>query len=216
MTSLRSKRADKPAAQQSGTEEAVQQSDVTVLRPTAPLLADLAGYGEARTWGEDLARDIADALLRKIAWSDLDRGCLLVGPPGTGKTTFARALAATCKVPLIVTSYAEWLKSGDGHQGHVIQAMAATFVTAKKLAPSIVFVDEIDSMPARGHGAIHSDWNNQIVNAFLAETDGAASRDGVIVVGACNNAGNLDPALLRPGRFERVIDIPKPSAGRRP
>ena len=80
-------------------------------------MADLAGMTEARQWGEATARDLALYKQGKLAWKDIDPGCLLYGPPGTGKTTYAKALAATCGVPLVATSFSEWQSADEGHLG---------------------------------------------------------------------------------------------------
>jgi ATP-dependent Zn protease len=172
-------------------------------------LRDLAGMAEARAWGEALASDID--LYRKCGmhWSDIDPGCVLHGPPGTGKTTYARALAASCDLPLISTNFAEWQGAGEGHLGSLIDAMRKTFQTAMQNAPCILFIDELDSIPTRGKGS-HQDYWNAVVNALLKEFDDI-SRKQVIVVAACNHPEMLDPALVRSGRLDRMIAIPLPT-----
>lgn len=178
--------------------------------PERPLLSQLAGMPEARAWGEALAQDIALYKAGRIAWSDIDAGCVLYGPPGTGKTTFARAIAATAKVPLIATSYAEWAR-GTHYGAQIINAMRATFKTASDNAPCVVAIDELDSLPARASLSSEHVSTYAIVNALLEQLDGLNRRPGIIVIGACNHYERLDPALVRPGRLGRSIHIPLPA-----
>ena len=112
---------------------------------------------------------------------------MLGGVPGTGKTTFAKALAASCNVPLIATSYSVWQRGDDGHLGNVLTAIHEDFKRAIESAPSILFIDEIDMMPSREHqNHRHRDWWDAIVGALLQELDGIVSREGVVVIAAIN------------------------------
>ena len=177
----------------------------------APTLDRLHGMEEAVAWGEAVARDLRAFQQGSLPWSAVDRGCLLSGPPGCGKTLFAQGLAATCGVPLICGSYGEWLGTGQGHQGDLLNAMRKSFAKARTQVPSILFVDEIDSFPNRATITHHhADWVIQVVNALLAEIDGASSGQGVILVGACNHPNKLDSALVRSGRLDRHIRIRLP------
>jgi len=178
--------------------------------PAGPLLCQLAGMPEARAWGEGLAQDLALYKAKRLAWSEIDPGCVFYGPPGTGKTTLARAIAATAKVPLIATSYAEWSRSGQ-YVSDFIRAMHATFRTATQNAPCIVAIDELDSMPARGSLSAEHPGTYAIVNALLEQLDGLDRRPGVVVIGTCNHPDRLDPALVRAGRLGRSIEITLPS-----
>lgn len=185
----------------------------TSVRP----LEALHGYGEAKTWGLELARDLADYRQGIIPWSDVDGGLLLSGPPGTGKTTFAKSLAETCGVGLVVGSYSMWISNGDGHQGDLLKAMRSAFDTARKLKPCILFIDEADNFVQRGsigHGK-SDEWMRGVVNGLLELLDGATSREGVIVIGACNDASGIDEALRRSGRLDRHIELGMPDAGAR-
>ncbi|NGO54560.1 AAA family ATPase [Allomesorhizobium camelthorni] len=176
---------------------------------SGPTLDDLHGLGEAGDWGRELAVDLADWKAGKIGWEDVDRGILLSGPPGTGKTTFAGALARTCDVHLVLGSIGRW--QARGHLGDLLKAMRAAFDEARKNAPSIIFLDEIDAVGDRerfsGHNAQYS---TEVVAALLECIDGTERREGVVVVGACNHPERLDAALVRAGRLDRHVRIPLP------
>lgn len=174
-----------------------------------PSLHTLPGYGEVGRWGRDLAIDIDLWRLGKLSWSDIDKGMLLHGPPGTGKTYFAKALAVTCKMTLVSASLGKW--QAMGHLGDTLKAMGKSFAEAKRKAPSILFLDEIDAIGDRdefiGENAFYC---TEVVNALLEHLDGSADRDGVIVVGACNEANKIDRAILRAGRLEKHVFFDKP------
>ena len=183
-----------------------------VDKPSALRLEETHGYGEARDWGLRLAEDIASWKRGEIAWEDVDRGALLCGPPGCGKTSYAKALAASCGVELVVASAGRW--QAAGHLGDYLKAMRQSFKQAQTKAPSILFLDEFDSVGSRDV-AIDSDnhdYKRQAVNALLECLDPSEGREGVVVVGATNDASGIDPALMRPGRLEIRIDIPLPDA----
>jgi cell division protease FtsH len=178
-------------------------------QPRAMTLQELAGYGPAQTWGLDLASDLAAWKAGELAWADVDRGVLLCGPPGTGKTTFAAALAKSCEAHLVAASVARW--QATGHLGDLLKAMRKAFSEARKNAPSILFIDEFDSIGDRAKFSDHhASYSIQVVNGLLECIDGLDDREGVVIVGACNNSDGIDPALLRPGRLDRQIDIPLP------
>ncbi|MBL0375383.1 AAA family ATPase [Rhizobium sp. KVB221] len=181
-------------------------------KPTSPRLEDLFGYGEAKTWGLQLAQDLRDFRDGAIAWDDVDRGLLLSGPPGCGKTTYAAALAETCGAHLELASYGKWFSKGSG-QGDLIRRMRESFERAGANAPAILMIDEIDSFADRDtQPEWHAEWSRQVVNALLECLDGAGGRDGVVVIGACNNPDIVDPAIKRAGRLDRHIQIPLPDA----
>ncbi|HZD91382.1 MAG TPA: ATP-binding protein, partial [Pseudolabrys sp.] len=166
-----------------------------------PALGELHGLGAARAWGEGLAADLCEYKAGRLPWSEIDRGALITGAPGTGKTTFARALARAADVHFVATSYSNWQSNGDGHLGFVTKAIRAVFAEARERKPSILFIDEIDTLPARGTSTRHDEWWTAITNSLLEELDGFERREGVIVIAACNNPSRLDPALVRAGRL---------------
>jgi hypothetical protein len=176
---------------------------------SGPTLDDLHGLGEAGEWGRELATDLADWRTGKIGWEDVDRGILLSGPPGTGKTTFAGALARTCGVHLVLGSLGRW--QAKGHLGDLLKAMRAAFDEARRNAPSIVFIDEIDAVGDRERFSDHNaQYCTEVVAALLECIDGFEGREGVVVVGACNHPDRLDAALVRAGRLDRHVQIPLP------
>jgi cell division protease FtsH len=170
----------------------------------------LAGYGDAQRWALDLKTDLEAFGNKEVGWSDLSSRLLLSGPPGTGKTTFAKALCNTLQLPLIATSVARWLEAS--HLGDVLAAMNATFDQATRNAPCILFIDEVDNIGNRGGGGDrpHNDYWSSLVNRVLELLDGASKTEGVIVVGATNRPDKIDPAILRSGRLEKHIVIPAP------
>lgn len=175
-------------------------------------LQNMAGYGEARDWGLELATDIRDWKAGLIKWNDVDKGLLLSGPPGTGKTIYANALARTCGVPVVHGSAAQW--QARGHLGDFLKAMRANFAEAKKLAPAILFIDELDSFGDRNDGSDNQNqsYDTKAINGFLECLDGSQDRDGVVVVAACNFPDRIDAAILRSGRLDRHIRIELPNA----
>jgi hypothetical protein len=181
------------------------------LRP-GPRLEDLEGMPGAKDWGLRLLRDLADFRRGLIKWSDMDRGLLLYGQPGTGKSLFAESLARSAGLPLIATSFSAWQSSRTGHLGDCLSAMRGVFDEARRLAPSILFIDELDAIGSRtGADKDHRDYWTSVVTSFLELLDGPNDRrNGVIVLGATNNVTVLDPAIVRAGRFDRIIEVPMP------
>jgi cell division protease FtsH len=175
-----------------------------------PLLSEMHGLGPAKQFGLELAADLRAYIAGTLPWSACPRGLLVSGPPGTGKTCYARALSAEAGVHFIATSYSEWQSHKDGHLGNVTAAIRKTFADASANKPCIVFIDEIDSLPARGGGDRSDLWWTAIVNTLLEQLDGFERREGVVVISACNDPSKLDPALIRAGRLDHHIAIPLP------
>lgn len=176
-------------------------------------LKDLHGMGEARQFAQDLIADIHAAIAGQLEWSQVDRGALLVGPPGTGKTTLAKAIAKDCGVKFVQGSASTWMAEGVSLGPH-IQAIRKTFAEARQYSPSILFIDEIDSLGSREQFANdqNSIYQTEVVNAVLEQMQGMDPSAPVVVIGATNNENSVDPALRRSGRLDRVIRISRPNS----
>jgi len=178
---------------------------------STPRLEALFGYGEAKSIGQAIVADLAAYRDGKISWAAVDKGLLLVGPPGTGKTTFAKSLAKSAGLPLVAGSLAQWQSAREGHLGHCLAAMRESFAEAKRKAPCILFVDELDSFGSRTLFNDHNkDYSTQVVNGLLECLDGVGGRQGIVVVGATNHDAGIDPAITRAGRLDRTVRIPLP------
>ena len=179
-----------------------------------PALADLPGLGAA---GLELARIVDDITAYRagnLPWADVANGVLLIGPPGTGKTTVAEALATSIGVPYFATSLAD-LQEEAGRGSYVLTAMRQLFTDARQAAKesgaAVIFIDEIDSLPSRGNRPDHnSSYFTNVLNGLLTLLDGKVPRDGVLVVGATNHPERLDPGLIRPGRLGLHVTLGTP------
>ncbi|MFB8077577.1 MULTISPECIES: ATP-dependent zinc metalloprotease FtsH [unclassified Streptomyces] len=177
--------------------------------------ADVAGIDEV----EGELNDVVDFLKNPQAYREMGakmpRGVLLAGPPGTGKTLLARAVAGEAGVPFFSASASEFIEMIVGVGASRVREL---FAEARKVAPAIIFIDEIDTIGrARGGGSGMGghDEREQTLNQILTEMDGFTGSEGVIVLAATNRADVLDPALTRPGRFDRIVHVNPPDRGGR-
>jgi len=171
--------------------------------------ADVAGIDEAKEELEEIVEFLQDPQKFSRLGGKIPKGALLVGPPGTGKTLLARAIAGEAGVPFFAISGSDFVEMFVGVGASRVRDM---FEQAKKNAPCIVFIDEIDAVGRqRGSGmGGGNDEREQTLNQLLVEMDGFESNEGVILLAATNRADVLDKALLRPGRFDRQIHVPNP------
>jgi len=170
---------------------------------------DVAGIDEAREELEEIVEFLKDPQRFSKLGGQIPKGALLVGSPGTGKTLLARAIAGEAGVPFFTISGSDFVEMFVGVGASRVRDM---FDQAKKNAPCIVFIDEIDAVGRhRGHGLGNSnDEREQTLNQLLVEMDGFEANEGIIIIAATNRPDVLDPALLRPGRFDRQVVVPIP------
>ena len=197
---------------QMGTVMNIGRSRAKVYTTEKPrtTFADVAGYGPVK---EEI-NEVVDFLKLPGKFRDIGaripKGVLLVGPPGTGKTLIARAVAGEAGVPFISVTGSDFMEMFVGVGAARVRDL---FATARKQAPAIIFVDEIDSIGRKrgaGLGGGH-DEREQTLNQMLAEMDGFEATEGIVMMAATNRPDVLDPALLRPGRFDRQIMVPLPT-----
>ena len=176
---------------------------------TKVTFSDVAGVDEAKEELQEVIAFLKDPKKFTRLGGRIPKGCLLVGPPGTGKTLLARAIAGEAGVPFFSISGSDFVEMFVGVGASRVRDL---FLQAKKQAPCIVFVDEIDAVGRQrgaGLGGGH-DEREQTLNQLLVEMDGFEANDGVILIAATNRPDVLDPALLRPGRFDRRVVVPRP------
>ena len=170
---------------------------------------DVAGIDEAKQELEEIVEFLKDPHKYQRLGGKIPKGCLLVGPPGTGKTLLARAIAGEANVPFFTISGSDFVEMFVGVGASRVRDM---FEQGKKNAPCIIFIDEIDAVGRhRGAGlGGGNDEREQTLNQLLVEMDGFETNEGVILIAATNRPDVLDPALLRPGRFDRQVTVPNP------
>ncbi len=170
---------------------------------------DVAGIDEAKEELEEIVEFLRNPQKYSRLGGKIPKGALLVGPPGTGKTLLARAIAGEAGVPFFTISGSDFVEMFVGVGASRVRDM---FEQAKKNAPCILFIDEIDAV-GRSRGAGYGGGNDereQTLNQLLVEMDGFEANEGIIIVAATNRPDVLDPALLRPGRFDRQVTVPNP------
>ena len=187
------------------------QSKAKLVHPesTNVTFADVAGIDEVKEEVEEIIDYLKDQKRFSLLGAEIPKGILLVGAPGTGKTLLAKAIAGEAKVPFFFISGSDFVEMFVGVGAARVRDM---FEKAKASAPCIIFIDEIDAVGRKrgaGLGGGH-DEREQTLNQLLAEMDGFQSNKGIIMLAATNRPDVLDPALLRPGRFDRRITVPRP------
>jgi len=219
-------RARLPGEQELRRLEPVQL-DAAFLAPStlavAERLAGIVHAQKASTWvtldhvkGVDGVRnrldrmrlDLEDWRQGHVPWSEVSASAVLHGPPGTGKTTLAAALAGSAGIPFVETSYSDCQKAG--HQGDMLAALDRVFSEAATKAPAVLFIDELDSFSARGAGGKNEDYLRGVVNGLLEQINHARDVEGLILLGATNHLETIDPAILRSGRFDLKLEVPYP------
>ena len=175
---------------------------------------DVAGIDEAKEELQEIVEFLKDPGKFQRLGGKIPKGALLVGPPGTGKTLLARAIAGEANVPFFTISGSDFVEMFVGVGASRVRDM---FEQAKKNAPCIIFIDEIDAVGRhRGAGlGGGNDEREQTLNQLLVEMDGFEANEGIILIAATNRPDVLDPALLRPGRFDRQVVVPNPDIGGR-
>ncbi|MGY9056984.1 MAG: ATP-dependent metallopeptidase FtsH/Yme1/Tma family protein, partial [Alphaproteobacteria bacterium] len=170
---------------------------------------DVAGIDEAKNELEEVVEFLRDPQKFQRLGGKIPKGVLLIGPPGTGKTLLARAIAGEANVPFFTISGSDFVEMFVGVGASRVRDM---FEQGKKNSPCIIFIDEIDAVGRhRGAGlGGGNDEREQTLNQLLVEMDGFEANEGVILVAATNRPDVLDPALLRPGRFDRQVMVPNP------
>ena len=190
----------------------VGKSKAKVHKPHEPTTRfdDVAGYKEVKEEIQETVAFLREPDRFRAAGANIPKGMLMVGPPGTGKTLLAKAVAGEAGVPFISVTGSDFMEMFVGVGASRVRDM---FKTARENAPCIVFVDELDSIGRKrgaGLGGGH-DEREQTLNQMLGEIDGFEGSEGVVIMGATNRPDVLDPALLRPGRFDRQVTIPLPT-----
>lgn len=201
----------KPEKKEEPKTPPAEQTEVTIS--TAPTgvettaFDDIAGYKETKKNMAFVVKCLRDPAKLRAVGAKVPRGILLYGPPGTGKTLMAKAIAGTAGVKFYSANATEFVNIWVGQGAQNVRAL---YQEAKKNAPSIVFIDEIDAIGGTRTAGQNQEYR-QTLNALLTEMDGMDKDSGVLTIAATNAFEELDPALIRPGRFDRKIAIPLPS-----
>ena len=179
-------------------------------RVEGPGLADFPLPQSVRGPLEQLIDDLRAWKAGEIPWRDVSRGLLLAGPPGTGKTEIARLVAREVGIGVIAGSVATWQARGE-RSSDLIRAMKGDFAKASAEGPCVIFIDELDGFGDRTRRDHNATWVDYVVGALLECVDGYAGQEGVVAMAATNHLDRIDPALKRPGRFDRILHIGHPT-----
>jgi len=201
---------------QMGQVGKIGKSQAKVHKPHEPdtRFDDVAGYEEVKQEVKEVVSFLKDPDRFRAAGAKVPKGMLMVGPPGTGKTLLARAVAGEAGVPFITVTGSDFMEMFVGVGASRVRDL---FKTARENAPCIIFIDELDSIGRKrgaGMGGGH-DEREQTLNQLLGEIDGFEGSEGIVLMGATNRPDVLDPALQRPGRFDRQIVVPLPTVEER-
>lgn len=175
-----------------------------------PNLDAITGDSPALNAARAMVADLKLWRAGQLTWSELTRTALFHGPPGTGKSWLAQAMARSAGFAAVPASFGEW--QAAGHLGDMLKAMRESFAEARRRAPAMLILDELDAVGTRTDRGPHQNYRVMVVNAFLALMDGIARDEGVVVVATCNHPELIDPAVLRPGRFDLRLAVPLPDA----
>lgn len=196
------------ALRMSDPRDAAKAISARCTKPSGPRLGDLPDTAAKRA-ATDLIAGLQAWRDGTATWDEVSHSLLLYGPAGTGKSYIAQAMASVPGIRFIRGSFAEW--QACGHLGDMLKAMHTTFAQAQAAAPAVLFIDEIDSAGSRFSDERHNKgYMRQVINAFLLAIDQLNAAGGVLLVGACNDPAAMDPAILRPGRFDRHVEVPLP------
>lgn len=189
-----------------------KKSSIVSKKPNIKF-SDIAGLDESKADIEHLVQFLKSPESYIEAGAKLPKGIVLYGPPGTGKTLTAKAIAGEANVPFLSVSGSDFIEMYAGLGARRVRKL---FEEARSMSPCIIFIDEIDAIGGKRSTGPSSGESNQTINALLSEMDGFSTKDGIIVLAATNRIGDLDPALVRPGRFDRHVAINLPDLdGRR-
>lgn len=189
----------------------ISTQEFQVIKDMPERLIDVKGMTEIKDEIAEIVNMLKNPDIYQNAGAKMVRGILLMGKPGTGKTLLARALAGETKINFIFCNGADFDKTYVGQGSNAIRKL---FKTARNNQPCIIFIDEIDSLIHKGRrsGKYSSSNDRSLINTFLSEMDGFSKRDQIFVMGATNSEKDLDKAATRPGRFDKLINVPLPDS----